>query len=253
MAMRKATFLYAGAIMTSAPWRLGPQTHDHHELIVILTGRLRLRLNGRDILAREGDVLLYRNGEAHEEESDPAEPFHSCFVGFTDSGLPECIPSIMVDSGGRLRQLARWLGEEREGERVDVEMARQGFFQALMGELMRLATDPEIPMIRQVRTYVRHHLHESIMVDDLAAHVGISKFHFIRLYRAATGCTPMADVRRMRLESARDLVLSTNLSFKIIADHCGLGTASHFSHVFNKHFGLCPGRFRVGVAERSRI
>lgn len=248
MAMRGERFLYAGGIDTRLPWGLGPQTHPHHELILVLAGGMTLRLGGREWAAREGEALLYRAGEAHEEHSWQEPPFQSLFVGFEAVDLPACISTVTEDSAGRLRLLARWLLDERDAVAPEAGAARALFLRALLGELVRLSTSLEEPWVRTVRHYIRRHLAQPLTVDMLAAQLGVSKYHFIRRYQAATGLTPMADVRRIRSEAARDLVLSTNLSLKQVADHCGLGNASHFSHVLRRSFGVSPRQLRTNAA-----
>jgi AraC-like DNA-binding protein len=54
-------------------------------------------------------------------------------------------------------------------------------------------------------------------------HVGYSPFHFIRAFRAAYGETPAQDLRRRRIERARDLLGAANLTVREVAELVGLG------------------------------
>jgi transcriptional regulator GlxA family with amidase domain len=72
----------------------------------------------------------------------------------------------------------------------------------------------------------------------------MSKFHFSRRYRQLTGLTPMEDLRQLRLEAARDLLLTTDLPLKAIAPRTGLGDEYHLSRLFRRAFGIAPGELR---------
>jgi transcriptional regulator GlxA family with amidase domain len=59
-----------------------------------------------------------------------------------------------------------------------------------------------------------------------------------------TGLTPMEDLRQLRLEAARDLLLTTDLPLKAIAPRTGLGDEYHLSRLFRRAFGIAPGALR---------
>jgi len=247
--MRERKLLYTGTVATRALWHLAEHRHEHHELIVLVEGGLRLRIDGEEIMAGEGDALFYRAGCPHEESSRPHSAFRTYFIGFHDPGMEAAgLPVRVADRAGRLRQLARWLHDEQGVGRTRPEMtadeACAAFLAALSAEFRRLTRDDTGPLLRELRAYISRRLAEPLDVADLAAHAGMSKFHFIRTYRKLAGCTPMAAVRKLRAAAARDLILTTDLPLKQVAEHCGLGNPQHFSRVFRECFGKPPGAFR---------
>jgi len=120
----------------------------------------------------------------------------------------------------------------------------QMMFRLLLAEFTRADRQPESPMGKALRSYVQARLGAPITVTALAAQAGLSRYHFIRLYRQQTGRTPMAEVRRMRLETARDWLLTTTVPLKEIAQRCGLGNSQSFSHAFAAQHGQPPATFR---------
>lgn len=257
--MAERELLYAGSIATRTPWHLSSHRHDHHELVVLVEGEMRLRIDHEDeTVAVPGDALLYRAGRRHEESSRAGQPFHTHFIGFTDLDLDDPrLPVRVADQAGRLRQLARWLYDEhgaaqRRPRNTMTGAACNAFLAALTAEFRRLTQDNTPPLVREIRSYVVRRLANPIFVDDLASHAGMSKYHFIRTYRKIAGCTPMAAVRTLRVETARDLILTTDLPLKQIAEHCGLGTPQHFSRIFRERFGRPPATFSAGAASGAR-
>jgi transcriptional regulator GlxA family with amidase domain len=84
-------------------------------------------------------------------------------------------------------------------------------------------------------------------LDDLARKAGMSKYHFVRLYKKLSGRTPMNDVRMIRVEAARDLIITTDLPLKTIATRVGLGNEYYLCRVFRQAFKVPPGYFRKVV------
>ena len=91
------------------------------------------------------------------------------------------------------------------------------------------------------------HLGVSISNADLAAEAGVSEFHFIRLFKKATGRTPREHVTRLRVERACGLLRSEpERTLAWVAGRCGFSNASHLSRAFKASVGVTPGVFRKG-------
>ncbi len=70
--------------------------------------------------------------------------------------------------------------------------------------------------------FMHEHLQDEISLQDIAAAAHLSRFHFLRLFRIAHGCTPVAWLRDLRTRRALALAESTTLSAGEIADRVGL-------------------------------
>ena len=99
-------------------------------------------------------------------------------------------------------------------------------------------------MVARVRQYVHDHIAEHVTLAALARQAGLSKFHFLRTYRALAGCTPMDDVRAIRAEYARELILTTNQALKEIAPRAGFSNEYTLSRIFRRRYNMPPGRIR---------
>jgi AraC family transcriptional regulator len=97
---------------------------------------------------------------------------------------------------------------------------------------------------RAVRDYIHQHLGENITLDDLAASVSLSRYHFARRFRVSTGSAPHEYVLQQRVARARTLLARTNQPLPEIALLCGFADQSHLNRVFKKHTGLSPGQYR---------
>lgn len=98
--------------------------------------------------------------------------------------------------------------------------------------------------VRKVTSYMQDHLGEAVGLDDLAALVGLSRFHFCTAFRKATGRTPHAQLVELRMDRARRMLTIPNLAVTEIALAVGYETPSSFTAAFRKATGTTPSAFR---------
>ena len=104
----------------------------------------------------------------------------------------------------------------------------------------RAGNDP----IAQLLEWAQSHLQEPLTVDRLAAQALMSRRTFVRAFRAATGTTPSAWIRSRRLDAARRLLETTDLSIDRIAADCGLGSSVTLRQNFAAAFSTTPTDYR---------
>jgi AraC-like DNA-binding protein len=88
-------------------------------------------------------------------------------------------------------------------------------------------------------------------LDVLAASAGYSRYHFIRSFKDAYGVTPGQYLTRRRVERARDLLRTANLTVTEICVLVGFTSLSSFCTRFKQEVGLTPGEYRA-AASRGR-
>lgn len=99
--------------------------------------------------------------------------------------------------------------------------------------------------IERVRAHIRANLRGDLSLDALAEVAAMSRFHWHRVYRAATGETAWDAVRRERLNRAGVLVAMTALPLAAVARACGLKDADALGRAFRAAWGLTPREARA--------
>lgn len=98
--------------------------------------------------------------------------------------------------------------------------------------------------LSEVLAWAREHLHEPLPVTELARRAVMSKRSFARRFTAATGTTPHAWLRNLRLSSAEELLESTDLPVEEIARRVGYGSAAVLREQFVRRRGVPPRSYR---------
>ena len=101
-----------------------------------------------------------------------------------------------------------------------------------------------IRQLRKIEDHVREHLAEDLSVDGLAELVGLSPFHFSRVFKQTTGMSPLQFVMRERITRAQQLMRETSRSIIDVALEVGYTSPSHFTKVFRRVTGVGPNEFR---------
>src|ERR1700719_4119185 len=92
--------------------------------------------------------------------------------------------------------------------------------------------------------YIESHLADALTLDEIAGVAGISRFHMVRAFAAATGLSVMRYVRARRLsEAARALADGAPDILKLALD-ADYGSHEAFTRAFRDHFGLTPETVR---------
>ncbi|RKT15807.1 transcriptional regulator GlxA family with amidase domain [Streptomyces sp. 1114.5] len=104
--------------------------------------------------------------------------------------------------------------------------------------------DGEDERLAGVLAWAREHLHEPLPVAELARRAVMSKRSFARRFAAATGTTPHAWLRELRLSAAEELLETTDLPVEEVARRVGYGSAAVLREQFVRRRGVPPRSYR---------
>ncbi|MDP5315695.1 GlxA family transcriptional regulator [Streptomyces poriferorum] len=104
--------------------------------------------------------------------------------------------------------------------------------------------DGQDERLAEVLGWAREHLHEPLPVTELARRALMSKRSFARRFTAATGTTPHAWLRSLRLSRAEELLETTDLSIEEIAHRVGYASAAVLREQFVRRRGVPPRSYR---------
>ncbi|GAA2687063.1 helix-turn-helix domain-containing protein [Actinoplanes palleronii] len=103
--------------------------------------------------------------------------------------------------------------------------------------------DSERAVLRAIEA-MQMRLGEQLTVDDLARAALFSKFHFTRIFQRVTGVSPARFLSAMRLQRAKDLLVSTSMNVADISVEVGYNSVGTFSSRFSRSVGMSPTTYR---------
>jgi AraC family transcriptional regulator len=113
----------------------------------------------------------------------------------------------------------------------------------------RSAASVDVAAIGRAISYIENNSDRSISLRELASAAGLSRFHFSRLFKRHLGLSPAKYVERARIEQAKALIVSAEMSLANIAQAVGFADQSHFSRRFRFYEGRTPAAFARGQAK----
>ena len=142
----------------------------------------------------------------------------------------------------------------RDGEEFYLEEAK-GILASLLVEIARLNRRSEeerveeekgklTNMITRVQDFVSYHYMEDIKVEDLAKSCHISETHFRRVFTSYMKMSPLEYINTVRINTACELLETTDAPVADIAHKCGFTTNSTFNRNFKQLMGVTPLEWR---------
>ena len=113
-----------------------------------------------------------------------------------------------------------------------------------MGDQALRAPGDVLVHLRRARDHADRCYAEQVDVDSLAAVAGLSKYHFLRLFKATYGLTPGEYLSQRRIERAQDLLRATNLTVTEVCHAVGFSSLGSFSSRFRAVVGESPSDFQ---------
>lgn len=97
-------------------------------------------------------------------------------------------------------------------------------------------------IVKQAVSYIRENYAHKLSLQDIADHVGFSKYHFARVFKSSTGMSVMAYINQIRCKEAKKLLILRKHTVSQVAALCGFESATYFSSVYTATMGVSPSR-----------
>jgi AraC family transcriptional regulator len=98
--------------------------------------------------------------------------------------------------------------------------------------------------LRRAVDYIRENYQQDIGFKDIADQLGMSPYHFARMFKHSTNESPHQFIMRCRVEAAKKLLVESNKSIADIAFEVGYKSQSYFTTRFALLVGATPAAFR---------
>ena len=246
--------------------------HDHLQFVYFTAGQALVHCNGRPFPAKAGDLVLINANELHYGENlgdrltcyvvriyfsllagDAADSCHVKYMAplmrseisfrnmIDDERIIRCIRRMIAEHG--FREMGFELALKASAYDSLVFLLRDHVEKSYSAKEQKLLLR-NVKRFRRVSDFLDAHYAEKISLDRLAAMVGMSKYHFCRLFNRLTGRPPGDYINRLRVDKAVALLKESESNITEIALACGFNDSNYFSRVFKKYQNVSPSRIR---------
>ncbi len=257
--------------------------HDFSELMIITRGHGMHRVDGQDYAVRAGDVFLVQGRQTHffygrqnmchtNVMFDPARlalptnqlrkipGYHALFI-LEPSYRRQHHFSSRLHLGpvalGHAEWLAECMGRELRERVPGCECALLGKLLELMVYLSRqyshtsTSSGKALLRVGEVMGQLESRYARSWKLRDLAEMAHMSESNLLRVFREATGQSPIDYLVRLRLKHAMRLLRETDQPISDIAGLVGFSDSNYFARQFRRIVGMSPREYRRAGARRG--
>ncbi len=228
-------------------------SHRNFFLLYLQSGRMHFRLQDTAFTLQAGQLALVDCRAPHAFFT--SGPAASLWLHFDGALAPAFFKEILSLRDRRQSfdlpsessipaQMDAIIDAVASGSTPEIALSQQ-LYEILCTLLQPQQSDRTTDPVAAAMAYVQAHLAQPISVPQLAAAVNLSASHFSRLFRTATGLSPHEYIILRRIDAAKQLLLTTDLTIKEIACRTGYRSEVNFIVSFTKKVGLSPTAFRT--------
>jgi len=240
--------------------------HPEYELILIVAGRLQMRLDSAAFTAVAGDILLITDGMLHG--GVPEGCVYECIVFDIQAVFP---PALCDEDMRRILQhkkpIRSLFTKEMRPYRHAVKMFEamrqhtKGYHYQALGALHQFLGEvilnemyepvqfkesksrKEMVRMKDVLEMIRSNYHDILTLDAIAECAKMNEKYFCRYFRSVTGRTPMDYLNYYRIECACEQLTLSDKSILQVGLDCGFNDGSYFVKVFKRYKAMTPSQY----------
>ncbi|WP_367277186.1 AraC family transcriptional regulator [Oceanispirochaeta sp.] len=240
-------------------WKI--ESLSHSELWVIayaIEGKAHYRVGDEAFTVSQGDMVCFAPGCLHDAWSDPEDPWRFSSVGFSLKGMNEesaaylaGIPHFFrLPNPFQVAALMEELSHEWSGKRLAYTLRCRSIVEEILFSMIRSLDQevqqksvPHVHAIQEICRLIENRPEKSWAVSDLSGRAGLSAPYFRRLFKQVTDLTPVQYQHWVKINKAKDLLLSGECNVSEAADQLGFENVYYFSRLFKRVAHVNPSEF----------
>jgi len=211
-------------------------------LILVIKGVMSFKENGEERHITAGNYYIQRAGTKQEGLPiiDPPVYYYLHFSGvFKEKPSGSSVPISGSFDPETVQELCTSIIFNAKSLTEEVV----NFYNLLL-HLKKLNIHNGYFLAAEISDYIARHIAKVESVDDLCRRFNYSKDHIIRVFRESYGITPYKYIIAKKMQLARELLKSTNLTVAQISENCGYRDLSVFYRAFKNEVGKSPQQYR---------
>ncbi len=224
-------------------------------LIYITKGTLYYKSCGVETYLNPFDAIVLPPNTPYIQRQDTNEELNFLWVHFTGNNVEDILHQLGIMKFPFINKVNQSNHLQTRFQRLfdcfvknDEFMERDlcASLEKLLIELARAIKENNKPRVSLSKSlsYINNHYNTQIKIPDLAKMDALSMTQYNLHFKNQIGMPPTKYIISLRMDLARELIVSSNLSLMQIALTCGYEDYNFFAKVFKKHTGISPKKFR---------
>ncbi|NMO94586.1 AraC family transcriptional regulator [Paenibacillus lemnae] len=262
-------------------WHYPRHHHPLFELVCCLEGDVQHVIQRDTITLKPGDWLLIRTGVRHESSNSANKPYRYFNIHFDlddlnirrilslqsyrvvradqaeNTRLPACIKELSAIIS---RSQPPAPGDDEQKLNFEDQILLQSTTLLILHEVLHLlkhapdkeatpSTDPAgalsaANLAHTIEERLTQQIDERVLIAETARDLSISRSQCTRLFSKVYGLSPRQYISRYKLNAAKEMLSTSNLTVTEIADRLGFRSPSHFSRQYRRWTGQSPTEYR---------
>ena len=238
------------------------RTLSEYQLLYITEGEGEFQSASTEkTTVKAGDFFLLFPGEWHTYHPKGRQGWKSYWIGFKGQNMDSRVragfltpskPIYHVGYSAEVISLYKQAYAAAQEEAAYAQQLMAGLVNHLIGMMYSLERNRElksrnqthVDLVNRARLRIRESLETPLTIQQVAQELGVSYSNFRKLFKEHTGLSPAIYQQDLRLQRAKELLSSTDLSIKEIAYRLDFESPDYFSAKFKLKTGLKPTEFR---------
>lgn len=234
---------------------------NEYQLLYITEGEGVFRsTHQREVHIKEGDLFLLFPGEWHSYHPLPDQGWKSYWIGFRGQNMNDRVaagflstnkPIYHVGFSSEIVRLYKSAYDTAIAEAAYSQQLLAGIVNHLIGIMYSLERNIElnknkehVDMVNRARLRIREALESPLTIQQIAEELGVSYSNFRKLFKEYTGLSPAIYQQDLKLQRAKELLSTTDMSIKEIAYQLNFNSPDYFSAKFKIKTGRKPSEMR---------
>ncbi len=253
------------------------EAHDFWEMVYVERGDVICTANGKQFALHEGEAYFHCPHEMHTLSGDGKTPPTVVIISFTcKSEAVHFFEKRHIPADRTTTRLVRWIVEEGR-ESFDLNRSTpastkmpllekpalgglqliKNYLESLLIRIMRTTNESaenpatflfedkfEGHISRQTIAIMKENLHSRLTIEDICKQLNYNKSYVFKHFKADTGYPVMTYFTYLKIEHAKRLLRTDNLTISQIAEALAFDTPNYFSKTFKKETGMTPSAYR---------
>lgn len=255
----------------------GGQIYEHtqrcHEITYIVSGEGFFYTNDEVMHVRRGDIHIIAKGDRHKIIAGPYEKLRYICLGFDFDRIPEpfldvcrfyaASPAFVMPSEPDIRSLFDMLVNEFYSERTVQNGAPENIIKLILIKCFRCFMNRDGGTMHEkskrygnmtvyrITKYIDNNIYDVKSVREIAAALNFTENYISHTFKVHMGISLLAYIKKKKVEAAKGLIESRNMSFTEIAELLRFDSVQSFSRAFKQEYQKTPTQYAAERDEKT--